>query len=254
MKKQFITILLCLLAGNLFSQDSFVENSITYCETSPSTEGIEQIQKKDFSNDHNRFRISANGGFCGNFMNRPRSEYSPEYASFLSQQDYGFILSCDATYLFKDWGFGIKYDRFHPKNISSNRFYAQLPNGGIIHGTISYDNIMSFYGAYVLYRIKSHNGRHILTPDFSIGYLNDHNDIMEFEEKYVMIVKTIESSIGLGYEFLLSRHFSIGLRTACLYSRYKDYDVIQNGITEHYDSDPENRFRINFLGGLHFYF
>jgi hypothetical protein len=174
--------------------------------------------KKTTNQNKYHYRVALNLGL-GYLINLYPDDASDDLAAYYMNLKSGSQVSGDVTYYFSGGlGVGFKYGLFNTKN-SALVFNQSQVQTGIMSDNLS----ITFIGPSVSTRFPTINGNNGLILDFSLGYMK-YTDNVVLESSYLEKGNTLGYSLGLGYDFSISKNMAIGIQLSMYTGRLTEYD------------------------------
>ena len=178
--------------------------------------------KKTNNQDNYRYRVALNLGL-GYLINLYPDDASDDLAAYYMKLKSGSQVSGDVAYYFSGgWGVGVKYSLFNSKNSAYTYNQNQVQTG-----VMSDDLSVTFIGPSVSTRFPSINGNNGLMLDFSLGYMKYTDDVI-LESTYSEKGSTLGYSLGVGYDFSISKNMAIGIQLSMYTGRLTEYVKTSN--------------------------
>jgi hypothetical protein len=145
-----------------------------------------------------RFRIAVNGGFSRRLA-KTADDVPANLKQYVNQLKSGYNIESDISYLFDDWGVGIKYTIFKASNSISNVSVRDI-NGNTRTGNLADDISINFIGPSVSTKYSSKNLKHIFLFSAALGYMTYKNNAVIIDP-YKITSSTFGSSLDANYDF-----------------------------------------------------
>jgi hypothetical protein len=173
--------------------------------------------KKTNNQDNYRYRVALNVGSSFLFSFYPH-DYSDEIEAHNAELKSGRQISGDVVYYFSGtMGVGLKYSLFNSKH--STYFVDQ---NHVPTGIMSNDLSFTFLGPSFSTRVPGINGNDNFILDLSLGYMRFTDDIV-LSSIYSEKGSTLGGSLGVGYDFRISKKLAIGIQASMNTGRLTKY-------------------------------
>ena len=183
------------------------------------------------------FKINVNGGFGHLLANLPETN-NQDQKDYLEGLRSGTAFDVNLNiFPIPTFGFGVKYNQFNTSNSYS---------------TVIEDNIQaSFLGLSALSNSALKNNKGYFFTNVSVGYISVTNNAIDRGESKLIKGSTVGAYLALGFDLLLTDHFSFGIQSGLLAGAITEYNV--NG-TKQELKEPDNLLRIDTMLGLKMHF
>jgi len=189
-----------------------------------------------YQSDYPHWRLAVSGGWSWrtNPLDKSLTPQEREYAKKLMQ---GLNFSFDASYFFNEmFGIGFKYDLFN----ASTSLYS-------LTETIS----INFAGPSFTMRFLNDTKTNYWFINYCFGYMG-YTDKAKTPGQSAMIKgSTVGLLLDIGYDFAISKNWSVGIQLSSLMGTLTEYDFTENGYTqrkklEKGEYEGLNRLNISF--------
>lgn len=206
-------------------------------------------EKKDFN-----VRIGIQGGYAFRTASLPK-DVSNDYKDYLRKLTRGPVLGASVHFSLRN-GFtlGVKYDRFSGGAKAWGYTYDEV--GNYYEGDISNLHTINFVGGSFGTMSLSNNKRHCLYYDLLFGYM-DYKDVAEeFGNKYTLSGNTIGIGVGIGYDYMVTKHIGIGAEFSYVMGALSKFKYDNGTTIEVIDlgTSREGLQRVNLKAGVGYYF
>ena len=220
----FIRTMLPLSKINTYQYNYFPESEAP-ANINIDNIGLPNLDSKDFP----YLNISVIGGYSY-LIGEISDDLSSELKDYIKELKSGYNFGADISYYFAEsYGAGIKYNIFKTSNSIDGFFEDE--NGNQIPGTFSESITTSYIGPSFSARIMDKKRKNVFYGDFSFGsviYVN-HATI---PDDCKISGNTLGLSIGIGYNFNISKNFYLGIKASFLTATLKSYKINDGTSTE----------------------
>lgn len=158
--------------------------------------------------DYEKIVVSINGGYSLR-LEKVNSIYTGEMRDHMQKLNWGLTYQASAYYMFNyRLGAGLEYNALKTSDTMPGTYQVTAPNGQSGMTKISDDITISFYGAGILFNVLQES-RHKLYFNASFGYMRYKNDSY-FLGDYKDTAGGLGTSVGITYQYLIAKDFSIG--------------------------------------------
>lgn len=222
-------------------------------------------QKSVNTNSFERLRLGMNGGF-GYLLSSSKTaeeDMSSQGFTLENAKSYyrdlrsGLYADADLTWMITpDYSAGIKYKFFDTSGRTEG--FVDPQDGVNLYYTIYKEQIyVNYLGAEFLFQQFVGNQKSFkLNSAYSIGLATYRNEAEYLNGYYLLTGKNVGMETGLGLEYFITRHFSVGTELSVFYSSIRKMKVTDGSNTTTIDLDKdnyENLTRLNISFGLRVY-
>ena len=199
------------------------------------------------------FRVAVNGGYS--YRTAPvAKDVSKVVSDYLKQLKSGYHFSADASYYLTElFGLGIKSSVSFSSN-SMDHVQVEMDDGTTKTGMMSDDIRIWFIGPAFTIRLLDGLKRNAFLSSVAIGYL-DYHDNAVLINKYIIKGNTAGLEVSLGYDFAVSKRFSLGIQVSYLVGSLSQVVIDDGAIKKTVnlpDNAHENLSRLDLTVGIRF--